>query len=543
MLAEPPPDGPAVLRDIIASGRLADLRWPDYSDYANDVKAFYEPIGFAFAWTQSAAVTAQAGAIVEIVKEADSKGLDPEDYDGSRWAARLSQLRTDHSPEALARFDLALTVCLMRYASDLHVGKWNPGLYYSRFNIEQEHYELATLIRQRLVESGNVRATLAGLEPSFPGYQRTQAALQNYLAMAKADNGEQLPAIQKPIYPGSVYSGLPRLVKLLQHTGDLPAGVEAPSAYSGPLVEAVKHFQMRHGLTPDGRIGKATLHQLNIPLTRRARQLQLTLERWRWVPHEFPRPPIVVNIPEFELRASNTAYTTDLQMKVVVGKSFGHQTPVFSAEMKYVVFRPYWDVPRSIIRAELLPKIVRDRAYLAKNGYEVVTTRDEVVTSGVIDDATLAGIRAGELLIRQAPGSNNSLGLVKFLFPNEYNVYLHATPATELFSRSRRDFSHGCIRVERPEALAAWVLRDLPEWTPQRISDAMHSTEPLRVNLPKSIPVLIVYATAVVLENGETHFFDDIYGQDAALDELASKGYPCPRWNPTSSGRGPRPHE
>jgi murein L,D-transpeptidase YcbB/YkuD len=304
------------------------------------------------------------------------------------------------------------------------------------------------------------------------------------------------------------------------------------------LVEAVKRFQARHGLERDGRIGAATLAELNTPLSRRVLQLQLTLERWRWIPHEFAQPLIVVNIPEFELRALNRSYRTELEMRVVVGRAYKHQTPVFAADMKHVIFRPYWNVPPSIQRAEIVPKIKRDRSYLEKNGFEVVTSKDVVVTAGVVDDSTLAQLRAGKLLIRQTPGPKNSLGLVKFLFPNQHDVYLHDTPAVELFSRPRRDFSHGCIRVEKPGLLAAWVLRDKPEWSPDRIAEAMNGNKTLQVNLDTPIPVLVVYSTALVLGNGEVHFFRDIYGQDAALEERLAAGRPYPK--PTSDAPGPR---
>ena len=229
---------------------------------------------------------------------------------------------------------------------------------------------------------------------------------------------------------------------------------------SASLVDAVKRFQVRHGLDPDGRLGTGTLTELNTPLTDRIRQLQLTLERWRWVPHNFSRPPIVVNIPEFELRALDASYRTEIEMKVVVGKAYHHQTPVFAANMKQVIFRPYWNVPVSIQRAELVPKLDRDSSYLMKNRYEVVTPQGKVVTNGIVDAPTLAQLRSGNLRIRQTPGPENALGLVAFMFPNEYDVYLHGTPAMELFAKSRRDFSHGCIRAEKPQELAAWVLRN-----------------------------------------------------------------------------------
>ena len=524
------------LHDLVASGRLDDLRWPDFSDFQPSVNAFYEQGAYSPAWSHDGKISPQAIAIIGVLMQAESKGLNPEDYDASRWAVRLA------NPD-LSRFDIALTVSLMRYASDLHLGKFDPGIYHSGFDLHHEHYELAGLIRNRLVDAPDVDAIFRELEPPFPGYQRTQTALQRYLALAREDNGELLPLTKLPIEPGTEYSGVHRLAVLLGELGDLPPGVVVPDTYSGALVDAVKRFQTRHGLVADGRIGKATLAQLNTPLAKRVHQLQLTLERWRWVPHEFARPPIVVNIPEFELRALNDSYATALEMKVVVGKAYRRKTPVFAADMKYLIFRPYWNVPRSITQGELLPKIIHDRGYLAANGYEVVTADDHVVTNGVIDDDVLEKLKSGTLSVRQVPGPKNSLGLVKFIFPNEHNVYLHATPAIQLFSQSRRDFSHGCIRVEKPELLAEWVLRDKAEWTPERIEQAMHGEKPLQVDLARPIPVLIVYSTAVVLESGEVRFFGDVYGFDAELDKLAAKGYPCCRWSPTSDERDPRPRE
>lgn len=308
---------PTALRDMAASHLLTDLRWPDFSDYATPVEAFYEPSDYALAWTSGGKPTAQAKALIESFKNAGMKGLDPEDYDGSRWAARVSALETgragplDIARLDIVRFDLALTVTVMRFASDLHVGRWNPGLYHAGFDIEREHYHLAETIRDRVKNAADARAALDAMEPPFSGYRRTEAALRNYLAMAASDDGEQLPAAKKPVEPGQPYPGIPRLTRLLLLTGDLPAGTAAPENYSGTLVEAVKRFQGRHGLNPDGRLGKDTLAELNVPLSRRGRQLGLTLERWRWVPHDFSRPPIVVNIPEFELRALNDSYQTD----------------------------------------------------------------------------------------------------------------------------------------------------------------------------------------------------------------------------------------
>jgi murein L,D-transpeptidase YcbB/YkuD len=257
--------------------------------------------------------------------------------------------------------------------------------------------------------------------------------------------------------------------------------------------------------------------------------MQLTLERWRWLPSSYQKAPIVANIPEFRLRAYDKDFKIGVMMNVVVGKAYGHNTPVFSETMRYVVFRPYWEVPYSITRAEMIPHILRDPDYLVKKGFEVVDSNQNVVSAGTVTPEVLSQLRAGKLSLRQKPGPKNALGLVKFLFPNRYNVYMHDTPSTEFFSKSRRDFSHGCIRLERPADLAAWVLRDNPGWTPERIRAAMNGTTTQQVNLAHPIPVLIVYATVIVLEDRVVHFYDDIYGHDASLEEVLAQGYPYPQ--------------
>jgi len=211
--------------------------------------------------------------------------------------------------------------------------------------------------------------------------------------------------------------------------------------------------------------------------------------------------------------------------------------------MRYVIFRPYWNVPRSIQRGELAPKLARDPSYLTKNRYEIVDSAGETVPSATVSDQMLQQLRSGKLAIRQLPGPKNALGLVKFMFPNEYNVYMHDTPATELFSKPRRDFSHGCIRVQAPEDLAVWVLRNKPEWTRQHIRDAMLGARTIQVNLDSPIPVLIVYGTAVAPESGEVRFLADIYGHDATLERLLAKGYPYSDLKPTNTGSGPDPRE
>jgi murein L,D-transpeptidase YcbB/YkuD len=531
------PAGQEQLRAMVQSGNLAELRWPNFSDYTKHVTKFYDAYRYALPWVREMQPTAQAQQVIAALLDADQKGLSAEDYDGPHWKDRLAKLRptvAQPSEADAVNFDSALTICVMRYISDLHIGKVNPKHFDFGFDVESRKYDLPDFLKTNVVAASNVGAALAQVEPPYPGYQRTIQALHTYLELAKQSDGAQLPAMAgaaKVIAPGDSYAGVPQLARFLQLVGDLPANANVPAdntVYADPLVDAVRNFQARHGRTADGRIDKQTLADLNVPLNARVRQMQLTLERWRWLPREYKSAPIVANIPEFRVRAYDENLKVALSMNVVVGKAYGHTTPVFVDEMQYVVFRPYWSVPYSIAKAELLPKLAADPEYLAKKNFEVVDSRQEVVASGGVTGDVLAQLRAGKLFIREIPGPKNSLGLVKFIFPNNYNIYMHDTPAHELFEKSRRDFSHGCIRLERPADMAVWVLRNNPGWDLERVRAAMNGTATQQVNLAKPIPVLIVYGTAIVLEDGRVEFFDDIYQQDAALDKVLEKGYPYP---------------
>ncbi len=288
---------------------------------------------------------------------------------------------------------------------------------------------------------------------------------------------------------------------------------------------AIESFQARHGLVVDGIIGKGTFAELTRPLAARVRQIELTLERWRWLPY-FDEPPIVVNIPEFRLFAFHTQADREAdmqQMDVIVGQTFPRsRTPVFTGEIRQVVFRPYWDVPYSITIREMLPVIRTNPAYLARNKLEIVRGAGDDATPVPPTPENIDALASGSLRLRQHPGPDNSLGLVKFVLPNAFNVYLHATPAHELFGRSRRAFSHGCIRVSDPVGLAEYVFHDQPEpWSRERIEMAMQEGgNSERVTLTRPIRVFIVYGTAMASEAGKVLFFEDIYGHDRRLEAL-----------------------
>jgi murein L,D-transpeptidase YcbB/YkuD len=378
-------------------------------------------------------------------------------------------------------------------------------------------------------------------------YGRTLNALERYRALAMQDDGEMLPAPETSVEPGEQYEGVPRLIRLLRLLGDLPADAvlgdsdgNNADVYEGDLVTAVERFQSRHGLKPDGKIGKETLAQLNTPLAFRVHQLELALERWRRRPYDPSRPAIVLNVPEFKLRAFSAGGHEDLEMKIIVGQAKDRQTPMLSSQLENIVFRPYWNIPLSIQRNELIPEIVKDARFLPDNHIEVLTLQGAVVDDTVSEDV-LAQLRSGKLRLRQTPGPKNALGLLKFVFPNEYEVYMHSTPARWLFDPPRRDFSHGCVRLEKAEDLAEWVLRGETGWPKDRVVRAMEGAESTSVRLKQPVQVVTMYVTAVTLENGEVHFFEDIYGEDAALArELAAVR---PQRAATSGEPGRRPRE
>jgi len=328
---------------------------------------------------------------------------------------------------------------------------------------------------------------------------------------------------------GDRYQGAPALRRLLVAVGDLAAAdAFAPAGedeiLDAALVQGIVRFQGRHGLATDGLLSRKSFQALTVPMAARAHSIELTLERWRWLP-AFTAPPIIVNIPQFQLFAfrSTADRAADIaQMPVIVGQSFrDKRTPVFVSDMRYVVFRPFWDVPASIVRKEMLAPMRADPGFLERNNLELVRGTGDDATPVAADAASIAALAAGQLRLRQRPGPDNALGLVKFVMPNDYGVYLHSTPVRQLFGKARRDFSHGCIRVSDPVALAVHVLRSTSgDWSADAVNAAMQGADAQRVRLDTPVPVMVLYATALATEAGPVLFFDDIYGYDRRLDAM-----------------------
>ena len=592
------------LKPIVASKQIKVMHWPNFADYEPLVQTFYDDRNYEVAWVdESGKPTSQAMAFIQAFREAAKKGLIPEDYDAGLWDGRIQTLAGKNGDD-VATFDAAMTVSVMRYISDLRIGRVNPTHFNFDIDTLNKRYDLAEFVSDNAVDTKDVPGLIRSVEPDSDAYRNLESSLLHYLDLASKqaaapDLQKSLPTLSKSVEAGGAYPAAEALEARLQLEGDLegddesspetnPAGQPAAgltpvgtandpvkpvgararisaallagkrrfqqsegsrkatrqgasdasvpvvtkpvsTVYTRELAAGVKHYQGRHGLQPDGKLTAQTITSLNVPISKRVQQIDDSLERWRWLPDEYVNAPLMVNLPEFVLRGYNPDHTLDFTMKVVVGKVVGdHDTPVFTHEMKYLIFRPFWNVPVSIIKKELTGHIEKSGiGYLAAKNFETVDAKGNPV------QATAHEVEHNEVIVREKPGPKNSLGLIKFMFPNEYDIYLHSTPQPELFERTKRDFSHGCVRVQKPADLAVWVLNrgqaDPGDWELDNVNDAMNTgPDNHQVSLRKPIPIAIFYLTANIGDDGQTEFFDDLYGYDKQLEDVLAKGRPYP---------------
>jgi L,D-transpeptidase YcbB len=500
-------------------------------DERSELQALYESAD-APLWLEAAGrPTRNMQDAVMVLSEAASEGLDPADY-YQDLIAHLSPRPDTGSSTAQdpKRLDVVLSTAMLRYLRDVHVGRVDPRTIGFRLDAPRDQHDFAALLRAAISER-QVMKLADDLRPPLAQYRLLRMMLLRYRSLGANASVLARPAVAPSIHPGDSYADVGVLQQELIVLDDLPADTPAPQAnarYDGPVVDGVKHFQIRHGLEPDGVVGKSTIAALRVPLAWRVRQIELALERLRWLPDLGDERLIVMNIPMFRLWAWDVippSGTPLFGMDVIVGRALSTQTPVFSEEMREVIFRPYWNVPRSILRHEVLPAIERDPGYLAREDMEIVRGESDNKAAHVeLSAEALKALRRGTLRVRQRPGPKNALGLIKFVFPNEDDVYMHGTPAQALFGRSRRDFSHGCVRVADPVALAEWVLQDQSAWTRDRILAATMDTETIHVKLPRPIQVILFYTTTAVMpEDGTIRFADDIYRHDATLDRALAQ--------------------
>ena len=525
----------SALRRWSREGRLSGLRWPRFPYYRDELEGLYSPVKWQTVWTANSRPTAHARAVLDLLATATERGLRPEDYDVPALRRRFDALSEPQRPAAqdVAWFDLALSIGLLRHLSDVHIGRVNPKNVAVGINIERKKLDLARFVRDAIAR-GSVGELVRDAEPKFVQYRNLKTVYARYRTLA-ADSTLPTLKLARAVRPGDSLDVLGLLERRLAAFGDLPGGaVPRPATtsrvYAASTAAAVARFQERHGLAPDSVLGPATVAALNVSPARRARQIELALERIRWLPALDAGPFVVVNVPGFTLYAFDTLGATGaptLTMNVVVGRAdVGRRTPLFMRDMRYVVFRPYWVIPPGILARETLPAVRRDSRYMARNDMELYRGSGDAGPSVPATAANIARVGSGGLGIRQRPGPHNSLGLAKFIFPNDHNVYMHGTPDTELFARTRRDFSHGCIRLEDPARFAEWVLHDPSAWSLDRVQQAMDGKPSQRVDLARALPVVIHYATAVVRPDGVPEFHPDIYGHDARLERELAGGYP-----------------
>ncbi|MDH3209077.1 MAG: L,D-transpeptidase family protein [Burkholderiaceae bacterium] len=491
-----------------------------------NLNRLYQPGDYVALWLDAAGKpTAGARDALKLLAAAAAEGLQPADYRAAELTALATKLlaATALVEHQAVDFDIAMSLSTMRYLRHLHFGRVDPRVLGFRVRASADEVDIAGLLRAALTAQ-RVKEMGVELTPPLAQYRSMRAQLARYRLLAADQSLVALPPRFATVRPGSRYAGLGALQRWLLALGDLPADALAPAGsdvYAGAIVAAVQRFQLRHGLVADGVIGKRTQTALAVSLAVRVRQIELALERLRWLPELGKRPLVAVNIPMFRLWALDSVSSGAVplvDMRIIVGHALNTRTPVFIDEMRYLIFRPYWNVPRSILRDEVLPALAQNPHHLGEQDMEIVRGWSDTAHPVAATENNLERLKQGLLRVRQRPGPRNALGLVKFVFPNDNNVYMHGTPEPELFSRTRRDFSHGCVRLEDPVALAEWVLKDQPQWTRERIVAAMSGDKSLQVQLIRPIQVILFYVTAAVMpSDGTIHFAEDIYGHDKKL--------------------------
>lgn len=537
-------DFPELLRNRLEAGRATGQFRAD-GDRIHAVRAvpdFYLQREYRPAWLSPAGrPSPRADSLLAVLADAHLHGLDGTDYHGEalgrlRGQARAGELTLPDQVD----LEILLTDAFLVYGSHLLLGRVDPVRVQAEWLANRRDADLAAIL-DRALQARRIRDALEGLAPTQPGYARLREALAQ-LVEARAEGGwEPIPAgatlregesdPRVPLVRARLAASTdPEERTLARYEGIAsgPGGEEGavprdPQLFDAELAEAVRRFQHRHGLDQDGAVGARTLEALNVPVETRIRQVLANLERWRWLPDDLGRRHIRVNIAAFETEVWDQGEVA-LRLRSIVGRQY-RMTPSFTGSMRYLVLAPYWHVPPTIAAVDKLPEIRRDISYLQRQRFTVLdAANNEALDPGAIDWAALSGTELNRRYrLRQDPGPLNALGNVKFMFPNPHNVYLHDTPQRELFERVQRDFSSGCIRVDRPLELAAYLLGADPQWTPERIRAVVAEGRERSIFLPEPVPVHLLYMTSFVDPEGRVHFRTDIYGRDRiVLEALAA---------------------
>jgi murein L,D-transpeptidase YcbB/YkuD len=511
------PDAPSpvalALQQIVAGNRPASVNAAVWTD----VREFYARREGASAW-QTDTSRSNAGTALEVLSTAPDHGFASADYGGPELGRRrieppMPSGKDAPGPQEIAALDARITTALLALGRDVALGRTRPEQIDRRWQARREPPDLVGTLMLAL--DGDVKTWLSSIRPQHPEYAVLQLALGDLLRQRENGGWPTIPA--GTFKPGQSTPSVVVLRQRLAASGQVtgPAAADASPLYDHNIETGVHLFQNLHGLKATGIADAPTVAALNVPIGDRIVQIKLNLERWRWMPDDFGPRHLLVNIPSYHVVARENGKTV-LEMRVIVGKRDNHKTPIFSSQMSTVVFSPYWNIPASIVKSETMPAIARDSEYLSRSDIEILRVSKTGAAS--VDPSSVNWNDPQEvrqLAFRQRPGPRNALGNVKFLFPNEFEVYLHDTPNDNFFERTMRALSHGCVRLEEPELLANYILRGYPEWDGQRIADAMHAGVEKHVKLNEAIPVHMVYFTSWIDDAGGLHFHPDVYGYDA----------------------------
>lgn len=487
-----------------------------------EVERFYRQRDYHPAWFGNSGRLALAGQLVGVLSATSEEGLNPADY----HLAEIRLLQKKQSgiprPKTIAEEDLLLTDAFLSCASHFLYGRINPRTIDPGWAQVPKQGDLLDVLNRALT-SGQIAENLEFLLPQNIKYLQLKMALMRYRSLSTIGGWPEIRIKGEiPLKPGMKTETGPNLRRRLLITGDLESGLVTDDRflYDANLAKAVSRFQSRHGLKVDGRLGKNTLRVINVPVENKIRRLIINLERLRWMPRDLGNPRILVNIPEFKLSLIENSGIA-LESRVIVGQN-KRQTPVFSGTMTFLIVNPNWYVPPAIFLHDLLPRLKKDPEYLENKGIHVYRGwergPDDVLDPQMVNWDLYSEHRF-PFVIRQAPGPHNELGVMKFMFPNRYNIYLHDTPHKNLFRLRDRAFSSGCIRIERYLDLADYLTREHPAWNRKRLLATIRSGDPIRINLQHPIPVHIVYRTAWVDSRNLIHFADDIYNRDKKLSK------------------------
>jgi murein L,D-transpeptidase YcbB/YkuD len=483
------------LDSMIMEKYISQKRLPD--SIANRIRSFYNTRNYQFAWFSGDGLTEQARGFWNLHDYVTTYDVDSSLKD-KKLQKEMDDLISEDSLSVNAgnkkfiNTELLLTQHFIQYILHNYEKGYVKRKEMERFiprKKEDPLYLADSLINKKHKDDKY-------FEDVNSSYKALKDQLAKYYAISKNGGWPQITSSKKILKKGMKPPEIVEIKKRLQISGDMP-GNDSTKIFDDTLMIAVKKFQSRYGYTPDGIITEHLIDEMNVPAVKRVEQILMNMNRMRWLANEPEGNLMVVNIPEFELHVYQGNKKL-FDMDVVVGKE-GHNTMMFNGDLNQVVFSPYWNVPESIVKNEILPEMEEDDNYLEKENMEIT------------------GNENGLPVIRQKPGDKNALGRVKFLFPNNFNIYLHDTPIKSLFKRDKRAFSHGCIRVKEPEKLAAYVLKNQPQWTHEKIEKAMNSGDEQFVKVKDPIPVIITYYTAWVDDNGKLNFRDDIYGHDKDL--------------------------